>query len=198
MMKNTLMPAEVAARLNIGVSTLRKYSLLLEESGMTFKRTTQNSRQYKESDVITLQRMITLMKVDNVTVENAAYTVALSQSDESFKAVGSIAINNGSERYNDDVAGATLNEIRELKETVKQQTETIEQFRETQEKRDQYFLKILEDLNGQIQQLKEQRTLSEPEMIAEEPKKEPIKERVDPDDMVAKRKSILARLFGKS
>ena len=43
---------------------------------MTFKRTTHKSRQYKESEVMALQ----LMKVDNVMVENATYTVALNLS----------------------------------------------------------------------------------------------------------------------
>lgn len=162
-MEKLLTPAEVATSLGIGVSTLRKYSLQLEDNGMTFKRTTQNSRRYKESDVIALQRMITLMKVDSVTVENAAYTVALNLSAESPEATGSTVIHNDKERHNDDVAGVTLNEIRELKDTIKQQTETIEGFRVAQEKRDAYFVQILEDLNGQIQHLKEQQTLPEPE-----------------------------------
>lgn len=191
-MEKLLTPAEVATSLGIGVSTLRKYSLQLEENGMTFKRNTQNSRQYEESDVITLQRMITLMKADNVTVENAAYAVASNIHSDSSETTDNVAIHNAKERHNDDVAGVTLNEIRELKDTIKHQTETIEGFRVAQEKRDAYFVQILEDLNGQIQHLKEQQTLPEPEEVTKE---EPVDTSIE--NSTTKRKSFFARIFGK-
>lgn len=198
-MGKTFTPAEVADSLGVAPSTLRKYSILFEENEITFKRSAQNSRQYTSSDVMALQRMIALVKNESMTVENASYAVAKELLNESIKAVNGNVVSNGSERCNDDI---TLNEILELKNTIQQQTETIEEFRITQEKRDSYFLKILEDLSGQIQQLKEQQVLPQPEEVAEEakkePMKEPVKEKVDPNDRVAKRKSILARLFGKS
>lgn len=53
-MENTFMPAEVVVRLYRGVSTS-----LLEEYGMAFKRTTQNSMRYSEIDVIALWCIVT-------------------------------------------------------------------------------------------------------------------------------------------
>lgn len=79
---------------------------------MIFKRTIQNSRQYKESEVMTIQ----LMKVNKVMVESAAYTVTLNLSTESAGATDSTVI---------------LNDIRELKEIIQQQRDSIKQFRET-------------------------------------------------------------------
>lgn len=162
-MGKALTPADVALKLDIGTSTLRKYSLLLEDNGVTFKRNAKNSRQYTESDVITLQRMITLMKTDGVTVENAAYAVSLKVEDDPVETAENGVIRNDSERQNADIAGVTLNEIRKLKDEIKEQREIIDGFRIAQEKRDSYFVEILEQLQSEIQRLNEQAALPEPQ-----------------------------------
>lgn len=189
-MKNIFMPADVASRLDIGVSTLRKYSLLLEDNGMIFKRNAQNSRIYDRTDVVALQRMITLIREHNITVENAAVTISSSTSGGVFESDDSVVIHNGVERHSGDVAGVTLTEVMELKEIIERQTETIEEFRKTQEKRDQYFLKILEDLNEQILQLKEKQALPEPGSNVEQ-----LKDKVNPNTTADERKGFFARLF---
>lgn len=166
-MEKALTPADVAHKMDISPSTLRKYSLLLEENGVIFKRNAKNSRQYTESDVMTLQRMITLMKTDGVTVENAAYTVSMKVESVSTETAKDGVIRDDSERHNADVAGVTLNEIRKLKEEIKEQRETIDGFRISQEKRDSYFVEILEQLQGEIQRLNEQAALPEPEVQSE-------------------------------
>ncbi|HLR71830.1 MAG TPA: hypothetical protein VK085_10435 [Pseudogracilibacillus sp.] len=45
-------PHEVATQLDVRISTLRKYSILLENAGMTFQRNNQKQRWYSENDVI--------------------------------------------------------------------------------------------------------------------------------------------------
>lgn len=167
-MEKTLTPADVAAQLKIGVSTLRKYSLLLEENGVTFKRNAQNSRQYGESDVMALQRMITLMKSDGVTVENAAFAVASAGIERSEGTEENGVIRNDVERYGGDMAGVTLNEIRKLQEEVRKQQEIIDGFRIAQEKRDAYFVQVLEELHTELQILKEQKSLPDPALQTEE------------------------------
>lgn len=176
-MENTLTPATVATNLGVSGSTLRKYSLILEENGITFKRNAKNSRQYTESDVMTLQRMITLMKTDGVTVENAAYAVSEKVESVPREAAKDGVIHDDSERQNADIAGVTLNEIRKLKDEIKEQREVIDGFRLAQEKRDSYFVEILEELQNEIHRLNETAALPAPETkpdtaeIVKEPKK---------------------------
>ena len=42
-------PSEISAKLNFQPSTLRKYSALLEQEGIQFKRTHKNARLYTDS-----------------------------------------------------------------------------------------------------------------------------------------------------
>lgn len=187
-MEKMLTPAEVATVLSISPSTLRKYSLLLEEYGVTFKRNAKNSRQYGESDVMAFERFITLIKTDSVTLESAAYAVASSLKSVPDETDESGVMHSGTERHDGDIAGVTLNEVRKLQEEVRQQQEIIDGFRIAQEKRDAYFVQILEELSGEIQRLREQQALPEPEEIPEEPpapEPEPVK------------KGFFARIFGK-
>lgn len=166
-MDNALTPADVAAKLDISSSTLRKYSLILEEHGVSFKRNAKNARQYFDSDVMTLQRMITLMKTDGVTVENAAYAVSKKEEMVATAEENNGVTHDGLGRHNDDISAVMISEIRNLKEEIKQQKEVIDGFRVAQEKRDTYFVEILEELQKEIQQLNEQAALPEPESDSE-------------------------------
>lgn len=47
-----LTPSEVSTKLKIQPSTLRKYSALLEQEGIHFKRTHKNARLYTDSEYI--------------------------------------------------------------------------------------------------------------------------------------------------
>ena len=51
-------PSEVSAKLNIQSSTLRKYSALLEQEGIQFKRTHKNARLYTNSECIAIKGII--------------------------------------------------------------------------------------------------------------------------------------------
>lgn len=191
-MEETLTPASVATNLGISGSTLRKYCLLLEENGVIFQRNAKNSRQYTETDVMTLQRMITLMKTDGVTLENAAYTV--SEKVESVPAETSKdgVIHDASERQNADIAGVTLNEIRKLKDEIKEQREIIDGFRIAQEKRDSYFVEILEELQGEIHRLNETAAaLPEPQPVVQ-PEPEPD---LEPEPVPKKGSGFFSRFF---
>jgi len=169
-MDKTLTPTEVAKELGCHDSTLRKYCLLLESEGFTFKRNAKNSRQYTESDVITLQRMITLVKTDGVTVENAAYTVAKVGMGVNASVDETAVTDNGGERYHSDITPLLINEIQELKKEIQQQREVIDGFRVSQDKRDTYFIEILEKLQGEITELNRVALLPEPTDV-EKPKK---------------------------
>lgn len=183
---NAMTPSQVSKQLDIQPSTLRKYSLLLEGCGIEFERNANNSRRYSDMDIVTLQKMITLIKVDGVSVEDAAFAIAKWHKGDSSITVDSDDTENALERHNGDIATALISEIRGLKEKIEEQERTIDGFRVAQEKRDAYFVEILENLQGEIHRLNEQQALPEPEVSAtlEEP---PVPEK----------KGFFARLFNK-
>lgn len=169
-------PSEVSKRLGIQPSTLRKYSLLLEQHGIEFERNANNSRKYTEESVIALQKLVTLLSRGDMTVETAASAVGIGERtkvENLHKAEDSTATHNAVERHNDDITAAMLKEIVSLKEEIKAQKEVIDGFRIAQEKRDSYFVEILEGLQQEIEKLNEQKAL--PEVAATEEEEEPKK-----------------------
>ena len=169
-------PSEVSLQLGIQPSTLRKYCLKLEEHGIKFERNADNSRRYSAMDVVTLRKMQTLIQNDGMTVDNAAYTVSNGQKEEAAATVDNAATHNGIERHNDDVTAAVISEIRALKAEIIEQREIIDGFRIAQDKRDAYFVELLEGLQEEIHKLNEQPALPEPQAeVQPEPLPEPEK-----------------------
>lgn len=66
---------EVAQRLNIGESTLRKYCMELEKNGYTFIKGSMDSRAFTDRDLIALTHFQTLYKKKKLTREEAAKRV---------------------------------------------------------------------------------------------------------------------------
>lgn len=160
---SAMTPAEVSAMLGISSSTLRKYCLLLEEQGVKFRRNANNSRKFTDMDVVTLQKMITLMNSEGVSVEDAVFTASAWVNGNPFVADESAATDNAIERHNDDITAALISEVRSLKDQIQEQQEVIDSFRLAQEQRDSYFVEILETLQGKLDELNEQKQLPEPD-----------------------------------
>jgi len=76
---------EVARKLGIGASTLRKWSLLLEQQGYWFVRDSQNRREYRQIDVTALERFYRLTKDQLFPQEEAALMIASQHSPESAR-----------------------------------------------------------------------------------------------------------------
>lgn len=169
-------PAEVSKLLGISSSTLRKYCLLLEQHGIEFERNANNSRKYTEVSVIALQKLITLLNRGDMTVESAASVIGIGErtkAENMHKTEDSTVTHNAVERHNDDITGVMLKEIMSLKEEIQEQKEVIDGFRVAQEQRDKYFVEILEQLQGKIDELNEQKAL--PEVAATEQEEKPQK-----------------------
>lgn len=66
---------EVADLLGIGASTLRKWSMLLEQNGYWFLRDSQNRREYRQMDIAALQRFYRLTKDQLFPQEEAALMI---------------------------------------------------------------------------------------------------------------------------
>jgi hypothetical protein len=83
---------EVAHMLGIGASTLRKWSMLLEQHGYWFVRDSQNRREYRQIDVSALQRFYRLTKDQLVPQEEAAQMVVNQQSPETTRRESAAAL----------------------------------------------------------------------------------------------------------
>lgn len=83
---------EVAELLGIGVSTLRKWSMLLEQHGYRFLRDNQNRREYRQIDVVALQRFYRLTKDQLFPQEEAAEMVISQQTPERSRTEIAVAL----------------------------------------------------------------------------------------------------------
>lgn len=179
-------PAEVCKVLGIQASTLRKYSLLLEKEGVRFERSKNNSRKYLETHVIALQEATRLMDSTDMTLEKA-----IEQACKGLKASPIVEVGTPekepSQRHADDITGVLLEEIKSLKEQLTQQEMRLEQ-------RDAMFVEILENLQGEIRELKEgQRQLNAPTPTEEEINAVESPPQAEP----APKQGFFARLFKK-
>ena len=134
-------PSEVSAKLNIQPSTLRKYSALLEQEGIQFKRTHKNARLYTDSECIAIEGIIAIVHSGNKSLEDAVKEASIG-----LKKSVSVAPR---ERDSDDIAAATLDEVKQLKIQLQQQEER-------QKERDIMFVEVLEKMQQKINQMEEQ------------------------------------------
>lgn len=181
-------PSEVSAKLNIQPSTLRKYSALLEQEGIQFKRTHKNARLYTDSECIAIEGMIATVHSGKKSLEEAVV-----EASNSLKKNMSVAPR---ERDSDDIAAATLNEVKQLKIQLQQQEER-------QKERDIMFVEVLEKMQKKIDRMEEQQkqllapVSEEPELKASESSLQ--EEESEPETVAPKKdtRSLWARIWNK-
>lgn len=83
---------EVAGLLGIGASTLRKWSMLLEQHGYWFLRDSQNRREYRQVDIACLQRFYSLTKDQLLPQDEAAQMVAMQNMPEPARKETAVAV----------------------------------------------------------------------------------------------------------
>lgn len=188
MKMSSITPSQASKKLDIQPSTLRKYSLLLEKNGVVFARNPNNSRKYSEEDIMTLQKFITLMNNDGVTIEDASFAASIWHIGEA-DGVSYNDTDNVSQRNNDDMTLSLIAEIKGLKEKIEEQNITIDNFRKSQEKRDIQFVEILHDLDKKVSKINEKQILL-PDVTEE------LKE-VEVEQKKESKKGLFQRLFGK-
>lgn len=136
-------PSDVATQLNIKESTLRKYSLLLEEAGMKFQRNSQNQRWYNDNDVIALRKLVTLKNNGDMNLKECADAVFLWVKGDDISQP-STDTDSGTERHDSDIA--------ELKEMVKKQSELIEALTIQMSKHQEYIKESLDRRDRELLQ----------------------------------------------
>ena len=184
-----LTPSEVSAKLKIQPSTLRKYSALLEQEGIQFQRTHKNARLYTDSEYIAIEGIIATVHSGKKSLEEAVV-----EASKALKKNVSVAPR---ERDSDDIAAATLNEVKQLRIQLQQQEER-------QKERDIMFVEVLEKMQKKIDRMEEQQKQllalvpEEPELKAPESSSQE-EEESDPEPMTPKKdaRSLWARIWNK-
>lgn len=74
-------PKDLTDILDIGDSSLRKWCIAIEEQGYFFSRTENNKRMFLDRDLIVLKHFKQLVKVQNMSLQNAAVVVASKYQD---------------------------------------------------------------------------------------------------------------------
>lgn len=183
-----LTPSEVSTKLKIQPSTLRKYSALLEQEGIQFKRTHKNARLYTDSEYIAIKGIIATVHSGKKSLEEAVV-----EASRSLKKNISIAPH---ERDSDDIATATLNEVKQLKIQLQQQEER-------QKERDMMFVEVLEKMQRKIDVLEEQQKQllvlapEEPELEASESSSQQPESEPEPVTPKKDTRSLWARIWNK-
>lgn len=183
-----LTPQEVSTKLKIQPSTLRKYSALLEQEGIHFKRTHKNARLYTDSEYIAIKDIIAAVHSGKKSLEEAVL-----EASKALKKNISVAPR---ERDSDDVAAATLDEVKQLKIQLQQQEER-------QKERDIMFVEVLEKMHRKIDVLEErqkQLLASVPEELELDVPESPSQlEESEPDPVIPKKdtRGLWARIWNK-
>ena len=139
-------PEDIATVLNIKPSTLRKYSLLLEQSGYSFKKNAQGHRWYSDTDLMALRKFITLKDSSGMTLEDSADAVFLWSKTDSIarQATLSKATQDDTERHEATVNELTIEE--RLLRLIQHQQQTIDQMAQSIQKQEEQNGQILEEV----------------------------------------------------
>ncbi|OXS64029.1 DUF3967 domain-containing protein [Priestia filamentosa] len=143
-MEQTYFGSEVASTLKIGSSTLRKYSLALEEQGYTFDRGVNNSRIFYQKDVAMIQRIMNAMNKKNITLEQA---VKLAVSSISEDTVATAVMAKQTELNRDVAMSERLERLEKINlELVKRLEEQQRMLQERDAKRDEQLITVLREV----------------------------------------------------
>lgn len=169
-------PSDISALLQVKESTLRKYSLLLEECGYKFDRNDQKQRWYSDKDVIAFQKLVTFKQNGDMNLKSCAEAVYLWSRGSDVTEVSTDA-HNAKERHNSDITPMIRQEMVGMRELIEEQRELIQSLYEqlerqdaSQKERDRMLLNSIEQLKTDFQQqrdenkaIEEQKTLQAPQ-----------------------------------
>lgn len=143
-MEQTYFGSEVASTLKIGSSTLRKYSLALEEQGYTFDRGVNNSRIFYQKDVAMIQRIMNAMNKKNITLEQA---VKLAVSSISGDTIATAVMAKRTELNRNVAMSERLERLEKINlELVKRLEEQQRMLQERDAKRDEQLITVLREV----------------------------------------------------
>ena len=148
-------PADIAKLLNVKEPTVRKYSLLLEEVGYTFKRNASGQRWYEDKDVVALQKLVTFKHNGDMKLKDAAEAVFHWSKGENVTdplPVTRNAITRNTSDITDDISPdmKALFELLEAQE--RRYMKALEEMKQQQLDRDKVLLETIDALQQKIQE----------------------------------------------
>jgi len=171
-------PSDISALLQVKESTLRKYSLLLEECGYTFDRNDQKQRWYSDKDVIAFQKLVTFKQNGDMNLKACAEAVYLWSKGGDITEV-STDTHNATERHNSDIAPVIYQEMVGMRGLIEEQRELIQSLYEqlerqdaSQKERDRMLLNSIEQLKTDFQQQRDENKAIEEQKMLQAPQEE--------------------------
>lgn len=149
---NTLYsPGDVAKKLGIQSSTLRKYADVLEKEGYTFVKNERGHRKYRENDVMVFRKVISLKDDTDMTLENATKQIVSWTQGVEVLPLERPEI----ERYEEpDFNATTLRMIiSDQKDVIEKQNELLQELNKRLANQDQRFAQRESELLSAIQAL---------------------------------------------
>ncbi|MDA2434988.1 DUF3967 domain-containing protein [Bacillus cereus] len=149
---NTLYsPGDVAKKLGIQSSTLRKYADVLEKEGYTFVKNERGHRKYRENDVMVFRKVISLKDDTDMTLENATKQIVSWTQGVEVLPLERPEI----ERYEEpDFNATTLHTIiSDQKDVIEKQNELLQELNKRLANQDQRFAQRESELLSAIQAL---------------------------------------------
>lgn len=128
-------PKDISDLLKIKESTLRKYSLMLEEVGYTFQKNDRGQRWYSDEDIIAFKKIITFKDNGAMNLKQSVEAVYMWAKEKDIT-LPSTDTEQHAQRYDSDIA--------HLKTMVKEQGKQIEELKELLIKQSQYIHESLE------------------------------------------------------
>src|SRR5699024_3352686 len=137
--------SDITALLDIKDSTLRKYCLMLEDKGYEFQKNNRDHRFFRDDDIITLRKFITL-KNNGMSLEESAEGVVLwhkgNEEEVTDVTVSQTDTRDVIERYNDDMT--------EMKDMMRQQNEIINELSAKIDKQQEYIEQSIKKRDEQL------------------------------------------------
>lgn len=172
-----LSPSDVSSLLQIKESTLRKYSLLLENVGYSFQRNNQNQRWYTDTDIVVLKKLMSLKNSTDMNLKECAEAVLLWNNGQVITQPLTVP-SNDTERHDND--------LNELKDLVNKQNELIKELISRVDQQQKYIDQRLEERD---------RTFMESLRESQEIKQQLLQVAAAHEE--EKKKGFFARLFNK-
>jgi DNA-binding transcriptional MerR regulator len=141
-------PKDISDLLQVKESTLRKYSLMLEDVGYTFQKNDRGQRWYSDEDVIALKKIVAFKNDGAMNLKQSVEAVYMWAKEKDV-ALPSTDTESDAQRYNPDIADLKMmvveqgKQIEELKELVLQQNRYIN---ERMEDRDRKLMESLREV----------------------------------------------------
>lgn len=182
-------PADIAKLLQVKEPTIRKYSLLLEGVGYTFKRNASGQRWYEDKDVIALQKLIAFKDNGDMKLQDAAAAVLHWSKGESVTTSLS-ATQSATDRTSSDITNDATSDMQMLAEMLQSQErrymQALQDLQRQQQERDKILLDTISELKQQVAKQQEQLNA---------PTTEPTKVNGGESPPQHPKKSIWTRLF---